>query len=86
MEIINALGKQFGFRAISRGIRTWRSGTKYHAYEQQVLAMENKKFQGMDAMYAAVYKRAHELNPPGLLYLGDLLDDQKDSLYVGFRT
>ncbi|MGC9988243.1 MAG: SGNH/GDSL hydrolase family protein [Terriglobales bacterium] len=84
MEIINALGKQFGFRAIFAWYPNMAVGHKaLTPYEQQVLAMENKKFQGMDAMYAAVYKRAHELNPPGLLYLGDLLDDQKDSLYVG---
>jgi len=30
-----------------------------------------------------VYKKARELNPPGLIYLGDLLDDRKESLYVG---
>ena len=45
--------------------------------------MEYTKYPGMGEMYQAVYKRARELNPPGLIYLGDLLDDQKASLYVG---
>jgi hypothetical protein len=45
--------------------------------------VEYKKYPGMGEMYEAVYKRARELNPPGLIYLGDLLDDQKASLYVG---
>jgi hypothetical protein len=34
-------------------------------------------------MYRAAYKKARELNRPDFLYLGDLLDDQKGSLYVG---
>jgi hypothetical protein len=45
--------------------------------------MEYKKFPDLGLMYQAAYKKARELNRPDLLYLGDLLDDQKASLYVG---
>ncbi|MGA7290691.1 MAG: hypothetical protein WBX02_21480, partial [Terriglobales bacterium] len=34
-------------------------------------------------MYQATYRRGREINRPDFHYLGDLLDDQKDSLYVG---
>jgi len=84
MEIINALGKQFGFRAIFAWYPNMAvSHKELTPDEQKVLAQEYTKFPGMGAMYEAVYKRARELNPPGLLYMGDLLDDQKASLYVG---
>jgi hypothetical protein len=84
MEMINALGKQFGFRPVFAWYPNMAVGHKeLTAYEKQVLASEYKKFPGMGKMYEAVYKKEQELNPPGLIYLGDLLDDQKDSLYVG---
>ena len=84
MEMINALGKQFRFRAIFAWYPNMAvSHKELTPDEQQTLAVEYKKFPGMGAMYEAVYKRARELNPPGLVYLGDLLDDQKASLYVG---
>lgn len=84
MEMINALGKQFGFRAIFAWYPNMAVGHKeLTPDEQQTLAVEYKKYPGMGEMYEAVYKRARELNPPGLVYLGDLLDDQKASLYVG---
>jgi hypothetical protein len=34
-------------------------------------------------MYQAAYARARQIKRPDFHYLGDLLDDQKDSLYVG---
>jgi hypothetical protein len=34
-------------------------------------------------MYQAVYKRGREVSRPDFHYLGDLLDGQKRSLYVG---
>ena len=34
-------------------------------------------------MYKATYDKAREANRPDLQYLGDLLDDQTASLYVG---
>ena len=84
MEIINALGKQFGFRAIFAWYPNMAvSHKQLTPDEQKTLAQEYTKYPGMGEMYAAVYKRARELNPPGLLYMGDLLDDQKASLYVG---
>ena len=52
-------------------------------YEQQVLASEYHQFPDLGTIYATTYQRAKEMNRPDLIYLGDLLDDQKDSLYVG---
>jgi hypothetical protein len=84
MEIINALGRQFGFRAIFAWYPNMAvSHKELTPDEQKTLAQEYTKYPGMGEMYEAVYKRARELNPPGLLYMGDLLDDQKASLYVG---
>jgi hypothetical protein len=84
MEFITLLGKQYGFHPIFAWYPNMAVGHKeLTPYEQQVLSVEYKKFPGMGRMYEEVYKKARELNPPGLLYLGDLLDDQKDSIYVG---
>jgi hypothetical protein len=84
MEIVNLLAKQYGFRAIFAWYPNLAVGHKeLTPYEQQVLNMEYKKFPDLGLMYQAAYRKARELNRPDLLYLGDLLDDQKASLYVG---
>jgi hypothetical protein len=84
MEIVNALGKQFGFRAIFAWYPNMAvSHKQLTPDEQKTLTQEYTKYPGMGEMYQAVYKRARELDPPGLFNLGDLLDDQKASLYVG---
>jgi hypothetical protein len=84
MEIVDLLAKQYGFRAIFAWYPNLAVGDKeLTPYEQQVLNMEYKKFPDLGLMYQAAYKKARELNRPDLLYLGDLLDDQKASLYVG---
>jgi hypothetical protein len=51
--------------------------------EEKVLASEYRVFPGLGTMYKAAYKRAREMNRPDLIYLGDMLDEQKSSLYVG---
>ncbi len=84
MEIVDLLAKQYGFRAVFAWYPNLAVGHKeLTPYEQQVLNLEYKKFPGLGLMYQAAYKKAHELNRPDLLYLGDLLDDQKATLYVG---
>lgn len=84
IDIINLLAKQYGFRAIFAWYPNMPVGHKtLTPYEQQVLNMEYQKFPGIDHMYQATYQRAREINRPDFYYLGDLLDDQKDSLYVG---
>ena len=84
MEIIDLLAKQYGFRAIFAWYPNLAVGHKeLTPYEQQVLNMEYKKFPNLGLMYQATYKKARELHRPDLIYLGDLLDDQKASLYVG---
>jgi hypothetical protein len=84
MEIVDLLAKQYAFRAIFAWYPNLAVGHKeLTPYEQQVLNMEYKKFPDLGLMYQAAYKKARELNRPDLLYLGDLLDDQKASLYVG---
>jgi hypothetical protein len=34
-------------------------------------------------MYQATYKKGREISRPDFYYLGDMLDDQRASLYVG---
>ena len=84
IDIINLLAKQYGFRAIFAWYPNMPVGHKaLTPYEQQVLNMEYQKFPGLDQMYQATYQRGRAINRPDFHYLGDLLDDQKDSLYVG---
>jgi hypothetical protein len=84
MDIVNALAKQYGFRAIFAWYPNLAVGHKeLTPYEQQVLSMEYQKFPDLGSMYEAVYKRGRAVTSPDFHYLGDLLDDQKSSLYVG---
>jgi hypothetical protein len=85
MDIVELLAKQYAFRAIFAWYPNLAVGHKeLTLHEQQVLRMwEYKEFPGLGVIYRAAYKKARELNRPDFLYLGDLLDDQKGSLYVG---
>ncbi len=84
VDIVNLLAKQYGFRAIFAWYPNLAIGHKeLTPYEQQVLNMEYQKFPGLGSMYQATYKRGREVKSPDFYYLGDLLDDQKSSLYVG---
>jgi hypothetical protein len=84
MDIVDVLARRYGFRAIFAWYPNLAVGHKeLTPYEQQVLEMEYRKFPGLGAMYQAAYRKARELRRPDLVYLGDLLDDQKASLYVG---
>ena len=84
MDIVNLLASKYGFRALFAWYPNMPAGHKaLTEYEQQVLDMEYKRFPGVGAMYQAVYRKARELNRPDVIYLADILDDQKDSMYVG---
>jgi hypothetical protein len=84
MNIIDLLAKQYGFRSVFAWYPNLAIGHKEQTpYEQQVLAMEYKKFHDLGSMYQAVYKKGREIKRPDFYYLGDALDDQKNSLYVG---
>ncbi|MGA8300755.1 MAG: SGNH/GDSL hydrolase family protein [Terriglobales bacterium] len=84
MDIVNLLAKQYNFRPIFAWYPNMAVGHKdLTPYEQQVLASEYHQFPELDVIYKATYDRAKAMNRPDLIYLGDLLDDQKDSLYVG---
>ena len=84
MNIIDLLAKQYGFRPVFAWYPNLAIGHKEQTpYEQQVLAMEYKKFHDLGSMYQAVYKKGREIKRPDFYYLGDALDDQKNSLYVG---
>ena len=84
MDIVELLAKQYGFRAIFAWYPNMAVGHKeLTPYEQQVLNMEYQKFPDLGLMYQGVYKRGLEFNRPDFHYLGNLLDDQKSSLYVG---
>jgi hypothetical protein len=84
IDIVNVLATQYGFHAIFAWYPNMPVGHKaLTPYEQQVLNMEYQKFPGLGQMYQATYQRGRAIHRPGFYYLGDILDDQKDSLYVG---
>ncbi|HEY6340663.1 MAG TPA: SGNH/GDSL hydrolase family protein [Bryobacteraceae bacterium] len=84
IDIVNLLARQYGFRAIFAWYPNLAIGHKeLTPSEQQVLNMEYQKFPGLGSMYQATYKRGREVKRPDFYYLGDLLDEQKSSLYVG---
>jgi hypothetical protein len=85
IDIVNLLAKQYGFRPIFSWYPNMAVGHKeLTPYEQQVLDMEYKKFPGLGPMYQGVYQRGREaVKSPEFYYLGDLLDNQRGSLYVG---
>ena len=84
MEFVDLLAKQHGFRPIFAWYPNMAVGHKQLTpREQHVLASEYRVFPGLGVMYQAAYKRARELDRPDLIYLGDMLDNQKSSLYVG---
>lgn len=84
MDIVDLLAKQYGFRPVFAWYPNLAVGHKeLTPYEQQVLRLEYEKFPDLGLMYQAVYNRGREVKRPDFHYLGDLLDDQKSSLYVG---
>ena len=84
MDIVNLLAKQYGFRAIFAWYPNMAIGHKeLTPYEQQLLRSEYQKFPDLGLIYQAVYKRGREIRRPDFYYLGNLLDEQKSSLYVG---
>lgn len=84
MDIVNALARQYNFRAIFAWYPNMAVGHKrLTQFEQQVLNLEYETFPDVGTMYAATYQKAREVKSPDFYYLADLLDDQKDSLYVG---
>jgi len=84
MNVVNLLAKQYGFRAIFAWYPNLAVGHKeLTPYEQQVLTMEYEKFPDLGSMYQATYEKGREIKNPDFYYLGDLLDNQKSSLYVG---
>ncbi len=84
MDFVNLLAKQYNFRPVFAWYPNMAVGHKeLTPYEQQVLASEYHQFPDLGMIYKATYDQAREMNRPDLIYLGDLLDDQKDSLYVG---
>ena len=84
MDIVNLLAKHYDFRPIFAWYPNMAVGHKeLTSYEQQVLASEYHQFPDLGVIYKATYDRAREMNRPDLIDLADLLDNQKDSMYVG---
>jgi len=84
MDVVNVLAKQHGFRAVFAWYPNMAVGHKeLTPYEQEVLRMEYQKFPDLGLMYQSTYKKGREVSHPDFYYLGDMLDDQKASLYVG---
>jgi hypothetical protein len=84
MDIVNLLAKQYSFRPVFAWYPNMAVGHKeLTSYEQQVLASEYHQFPDLGVIYKATYDRAREMNRPDLIDLADLLDNEKDSMYVG---
>jgi hypothetical protein len=84
VEIINSLGKQYGFRAIFAWYPNLAVGHKVQTpYEQQILALEYQKFPNLGQMYQAVYERGREIHRPDFFDLENAVDDQTVTLYRG---
>lgn len=84
IDIVNLLGKQYGFRAIFAWYPNLAVGHKeLTSYEQQVLRLEYKKFPDLGVMYKAVYDKGHDIHRQNFFNLEDAVDDQKITLYRG---
>jgi hypothetical protein len=84
MDIIDLLAKQYGFRAIFAWYPNLAVGHKEMTpFEQQVLRIQYQDFPELGPMYQAVYRKSGTIGRPNFYDLEDLLDDRKDSLYVG---
>ena len=84
MDIVNLLARQYHFRPVFAWYPNMAVGHKeLTSYEQQVLASEYHQFPDLGVIYKATYDQAKAMNRPDLIYLGDLLDNEKDSMYVG---
>jgi len=84
IDVINLLAKQYGFRAIFAWYPNLAVGHKQLTpYEQQVLRFTDKDFPDLQLMYREVYSLSRKINRPNFYNLGDMVDDQKSSLYLG---
>ena len=84
MDIVNLLARQYNFRPVFAWYPNMAVGHKeLTSYEQQVLASEYHQFPDLGVIYKATYDKAKEMNRPDLIDLADLLDNEKDSMYVG---
>jgi hypothetical protein len=84
IDIVNLLGKQYGFRAIFAWYPNLAVGHKeLTSYEQQVLRLEYKKFPDLGVMYKAVYDKGQDIHRQNFFNLEDAVDDQKITLYRG---
>jgi hypothetical protein len=85
MRIITVLAREFGFRPVFAFYPNMFVGHKQlTSYEKDVLDLEQKHFPGLGEMYQTVYQRgARDIKSDDFLDLTGILDDQKDSMYVG---
>jgi len=84
MDIVNLLAEHYGFRAIFTWYPNMAVGHKeLTPFEEEVLNLEYQKFPDLGLMYQGVYNRSHEINRPNFYNLGDMVDDQKGTLYKG---
>jgi hypothetical protein len=84
VEIISLLGKQYGFRPIFVWYPNLAVGHKeLTPYEQQVRLIQDQEFPDLTSMYQEVYSKSGEIKSQDFYNLQDLVDDQKESIYVG---
>src|SRR5262249_45708211 len=84
MDLISLIGKQYGFRPVFVWYPNLAVGHKeLTESERQILRSQYEQFPDMGGMYQAVYARSGEINRPDFYDLAGVVDDQKNSLYVG---
>jgi hypothetical protein len=84
MDIVELLGKQYGFRAIFAWYPNLAVGHKQLTpYEQQVLRYTDQDFPDLRLVYQEVYNRGSKIERPNFYNLADIVDDQRSSLYLG---
>ena len=84
IAVVDLLAKQYGFRPVFAWYPNLAVGHKeLTAYEQQVLRFQDEPFPNLASFYRAVYAKSSEIKTPEFHDLEGLVDDQKDSLYIG---
>lgn len=83
IEIVDALAQHYRFRPIFIWHSNIEVGRKaLTPAEQHLRYLEESGLPGIDELYRASYARATAIHSSEFYNFGDLLDDQKDTLYV----
>jgi lysophospholipase L1-like esterase len=83
MDIVAALAAKYGFRYLAFIHSTACAGHKPLTQEETaMIAADDKHAPGMSLVFRAAYEGFRKVMRPDVVYFGDVLDDQKDTLYL----